>query len=48
LLDLPARGYDYFKITEKDTADLLAEANDPDRPQPDVVFDDEYGLETGG
>ncbi|WP_417259402.1 MBL fold metallo-hydrolase [Celeribacter sp.] len=35
-------------IAEKDTADLLAEANDPKRPQPDFVFDDEYVLETGG
>ena len=35
-------------IAEKDTAELLAVANDPKRPMPDVVFDDEYVLETGG
>jgi glyoxylase-like metal-dependent hydrolase (beta-lactamase superfamily II) len=35
-------------IAEKETADLLAAAQDPKRPQPDVVFEDEYVLETGG
>lgn len=35
-------------IAEQETADLLAVANDPMRPQPDVVFQDEYVLETGG
>lgn len=35
-------------IASKATADLLAVAKDPKRPQPDVVFDDEYVLETGG
>jgi glyoxylase-like metal-dependent hydrolase (beta-lactamase superfamily II) len=39
---------DAILIAEQDTADLLAVANDPKRPQPDVVFDDEYVLETGG
>ena len=35
-------------IAERDTADFIALAKDPKRPQPDVVFDDEYVLETGG
>jgi len=35
-------------IASKATADLLAVANDPKRPQPTVVFDHEYVLETGG
>lgn len=35
-------------IAEQDTADFLAEAQDPMRPQPDFVFDDEWVLETGG
>lgn len=35
-------------IAEQITAALLAVANDPKRPQPDIVFDDEYVLETGG
>ena len=35
-------------IAEKDTADLLATAADPKRPQPDLVFEDNYVLETGG
>jgi len=35
-------------IAEKETADLLAIAQDPMRPQPDLVFEDEYLLETGG
>lgn len=39
---------DAILIAERDTADLLATANDPLRPQPDFVFDDEYVLETGG
>ena len=35
-------------IAAKSTADFLATAKDPKRPQPDVVFDGEYVLETGG
>ncbi len=35
-------------IAEADTAEFLAIANDPKRPQPDIVFDDEYVLEAGG
>lgn len=37
-----------ISIAEKETADLLAAAQDPLRPQPDFVFEDEYVLETGG
>lgn len=39
---------DAVLIAEKNTADFLATANDPKRPQPSVVFDREYVLETGG
>lgn len=39
---------DAILIAERETADLLAVAQDPMRPQPDVVFDDTYILETGG
>jgi len=39
---------DAIFIAGKRTADLLATANDPNRPQPDVVFDGEHVLETGG
>lgn len=35
-------------IAEKDAAEFIAIANDPKRPQPDFVFDDEYLLATGG
>ena len=35
-------------IASKATADLLAVAKDPKRPQPTVVFDRDYVLETGG
>ncbi|WP_376873411.1 MBL fold metallo-hydrolase [Albirhodobacter sp. R86504] len=35
-------------IAEKETADLLAVAQDPMRPQPDLVFEGDYVLETGG
>lgn len=35
-------------IAEKETADLLAIAKDPKRPQPDFVFEGNYVLETGG
>ncbi len=35
-------------IAETETADLLAVAQDPMRPLPDVVFEDRYVLETGG
>ena len=35
-------------IAARRTADFLATANDPKRPLPDVVFDGEYVLETGG
>ncbi|MDV7141565.1 MBL fold metallo-hydrolase [Tropicimonas sp. TH_r6] len=35
-------------IASKETADLLALAGDPKRPMPDVVFDTDYVLETGG
>lgn len=39
---------DAILIAENETAEFLAEANDPNRPMPDIVFDDEYVLETGG
>lgn len=35
-------------IAEAGTAAWLALAADPMRPQPDIVFDDEYVLDTGG
>ena len=39
---------DAILIAERETADLLEAANDPKRPLPDIVFDDDYVLETGG
>ena len=35
-------------IAARRTADFLATAKDPKRPQPDIVFDGEYVLESGG
>ncbi|MFA0442852.1 hypothetical protein BCU70_05605 [Vibrio sp. 10N.286.49.C2] len=36
------------KISNDETAELLKDANDPQRPLPDVVWKDSYVLETGG
>ncbi|MDB1123421.1 MBL fold metallo-hydrolase [Vibrio algarum] len=37
-----------IKIGNSETAELLKEANDPMRPVPDVVWQDDYVLDTGG
>lgn len=39
---------DAILIAEKETADMLAIAKDPKRPQADLIFEGSYTLKTGG
>jgi glyoxylase-like metal-dependent hydrolase (beta-lactamase superfamily II) len=38
---------DITYIAQRQTADVLANASDPNRPVPDIAFDDEYTLSVG-